>query len=467
MHTDLATQLNCPSRDCGSRSLRLEAARTELIPYRTGPVEEVREGALVCDGCGRRYPIEGYVPSFEQLFPEELREEARYWSDWYGFFWDRGYRGFFDLRAPMAPAIARGIEVLDPRSLGGQDLPGPHSMLAEHDLVRGAERLLDVGCGCGWSSLYLARRGHRVVAFDPSVGNVRRAKEYAISQGEYIEYLAAGLGFLQFEDGVFDGAFALHSIHHVPDLSREMAILSGWLREGGVIAVDEHVRDDPTLGAIAGEVDRWVREEIVPRHATLGLEALRSLPTSAHSAMEGAGNDEVMDALSSCFSVAYFNARFVSLDGLTFMYYLSRDRDEEGYAYAADVVHHIYRFLKGACPYRAEYVTLVGRKGDSPGPSTPDVAREMDAVLGQQAAPRAGVDTSPLHESIVELRATVHRLNDTLEAKNRHITHLESVIGRHEQAMAAQQATIARQAALLKRIEAGRVMRLLNRLTRR
>src|SRR5690242_10733572 len=144
MNRDLLNILNCPARDCAAGRLELEATRVDLLAYRTGRVEEVREGAILCRSCGRSYPILDYVPSFEQLFPEDLRDEARYWSDWYGFFWDKGYTGFFDLRSPAAHLIASGIQVPDPRSLTGHDLDGSHATLAAHPLVSGAERILDV-----------------------------------------------------------------------------------------------------------------------------------------------------------------------------------------------------------------------------------------------------------------------------------------------------------------------------------
>src|SRR5438876_9001029 len=166
MNRDLLKLINCPARDCGSHLLSLEEQRVDMITYRTGRVEEIHGGAILCQNCGRSYPIRDYVPSFEQLFPQELRDEAQYWSDWYGFFWEKGYTGFFDLRSPAAHLIARGIEVADPRSLSGEDLDGTHTALADHPSISSAERILDVGCGCGWSSLYLARRGHKVFAFD-------------------------------------------------------------------------------------------------------------------------------------------------------------------------------------------------------------------------------------------------------------------------------------------------------------
>jgi len=191
MRAEFVRELRCPARDCLSGELRLEAIASQTLHYRTGPVDEVREGTVICGACGRAYPIEEYVLSFEQLFPEALREEARYWGKWYGFMWSQGHLGFFDLRAPMAPQIINGVEALDPSTLERKDLGDSHSMLANHPLIRGAEVVLDIGCGTGWSSLFLARRGHKVVPFDPSGENMRLAKRYAISQGEYIEYIGA------------------------------------------------------------------------------------------------------------------------------------------------------------------------------------------------------------------------------------------------------------------------------------
>jgi SAM-dependent methyltransferase len=424
------------------------------------------------------------VPSFEQLFPQELREEAQYWSDWYGFFWDQGYTGFFDLRSPVAHLISRGIEVPDPRSLDGHDLDGTHAILAAHPLVSGAERILDVGCGCGWSSLYLARRGHKVVAFDPSADNVRRAKLYAISRCEYVEYIAAGLGYLSFEPETFDAVFALHSIHHVPDLRNEAAELRGWLREGGAIAVDEHIRSDPTLLAMVGEVEKWFGREIAPRFSTLPVERLGSLPRSAHSRLEDAGSAEVVGALTDNFAIQSFSSRCVSLDIFSFMYYLWRDLDLDAYSYAGEVVDHLYTFMQGAHPDRAEYVTMVGRKSGSPGPATPEIARAMLAVLGDAnpsqvlTGMHGGVTAQLLKEAedleaalavstaaIETLQSTIASLNQVVHDKNAYIAHLESAFAGQEREIARKQATLESQAELLKRIEQGRIMRLVNALT--
>jgi len=376
--------------------------------------------------------------------------------------------------------------VPDPRSLIGQDLEGTHTALAAHPLVSGAERILDVGCGCGWSSLYLARRDHKVIAFDPSVANVRRAKLYAISKGEYVEYLGAALGFLSFKPEVLDAVFALHSIHHVPDLGNEIVGLRAWLREDGVIAVDEHIQGDPTLLAVAGEIEKWFEREIAPRFTTLPVEALAGLPRAAHSRLEDAGSDEVLSALTDNFSIHSFDTRYVSLNNFTFMYYLWRDRDPDGYSYAAEVIDRIYKFLKAAYPERAEYVTMVGSKSGTPGPATPEVARAMLSVLGEGSASQAlaeirGNVTAYLVKEVEDLKAalkastraidtlnsTIDSLNAIVHDKNAHIANLETAFTRQEHDIAAKQDALNAQEALLKRIERGRVMRVVNTLTRK
>lgn len=365
MNPKLADILRCPAPDCCGDELKLQIHHIEIIPYRACYIEEVREGTLHCPKCARSYPIEEYVPSFEGLFPEDLREEADYWSRWYGFWWERSQLGFFDLNAPRAPLITHGIEVLDPSSVPGgttTTAKARHHLLTEEALIREAKLVLDIGCGTGWSSLEMARNGHDVVALDPSGMNMRLAKRYAIEQGEYIEYLAAALGYVSFKRGSFDAAVALHSIHHVPELGAEVIKLRDWLREDGVIAVDEHVGTNPTLLALERAMFAWAEADIYPGVCTLDKGELRGLPQARHSSLEGAGSEDLIKALITNFELERFHSRYVSLDFFSFLYYLSREMDPSAYHYAADVLNRAYTLLMEAYPEGAEYVTLVGRK---------------------------------------------------------------------------------------------------------
>ncbi|HEX9988558.1 MAG TPA: methyltransferase domain-containing protein [Chloroflexia bacterium] len=473
MNADLVNKLCCPAPGCQAEELLLRAHCTETIQYSIGPIEEVKSGEIICGACGREYPIIEYVPQFDALFPPALKEEAEYWDRWYGFTWERGYLGFFDLRAPRAPLISEGIEALDPSSLMGLDLGGSHTELAEHPLVKGARDVLDIGCGTGWSSLDLARRGHNVVGFDPCVSNMRRAKRYAISQGEYIEYMAAALGYLTFKPDTFDALFALHSIHHVPDLRQAMSSARTWLREGGAIAVDEHIQNNPMLLTIQGAMQAWAQTEVYPQARTLSPEELRGLPAAEASILEDAGSHEVIEAMLENFVLESFSSRYVSLDFFSFNYYLSRDRDMRAYHYSADVLHRFFSLLLEAYPEGAEYVSMVARKGERPDMELSEVAAQAMRLAGDRtsmveayagapgvsmlkaerallkrelAAAQAAIDHTQedmafMHTAINSLRADIERLNGIIATKNSHIEHLENVIHRQEGVLKAQAQT--------------------------
>lgn len=424
--------LQCPARDCQGADLKLHAEERVTIQYKDGPAEEVREGRLECPSCGRHYPISEYVPSFEQLYPEELQREAEYWGKWYGFMWKRGYLGYFDLRAPMAPLITEGIEVLDPATLDHKDLGGTHSIIAAHPALKDAQWLLDIGCGTGWSSLYFARQGHKVVGFDPAVANMRLAKRYAIAQHEYVEYMGAAMGFLQFKPAVFDGAVALHSIHHVPNLREEMAILRDWLKDGAGMGIDEHVRNDEVLSALIAATRRWAEEEVYPNVRTLPPGVLEGLPRSEPSAMEGAGSEDVIGAFLDNFEVESFQSRYINLDSLSFIFYLSQLAARSAYYHASDLIDRIYRSLVEAYPDGAEYVILIGHKtrdGEKPASNEmSERARTLargDANLIKHQLHIAQEDLIATHGMLAEAHNVIKERDQLILAKNHHIEQLE------------------------------------------
>lgn len=433
MKADFVSFLRCPARDCNSEDLELHAEGVERIEYTGGAIEEVREGALECASCGRRYPIEEYVPSFEQLYPEGLKREADYWGKWYGFMWERGYTGFFDIRNPVAPLITEGIEVLNPGTVEGKDIGGTHSIIADHPRLVDAEWLLDIGSGTGWSSLYFARRGHKVVAFDPAVANMRLAKQYAISQGEYIEYMGAAMGFLDFKPEVFDGAVALHSIHHVPNLVEEMAILKGWLKDGAGVGIDEHVRNNEYLEEIMSAARRWAQEEVFPGLRTLDPSVLAGIPRAEPSEMEAVGSEQVIEAFLDNFEVDSFDGRYIAFDSLSWLYYLARSQDKAAYIYASGLIQQIYQFLVEAHPESAEHVMLIGHKSDRSGSQGSKELREQALKLS-----RGRID--PVGQALLAAQHEVARLQQELKAKNTHIKALEEWAHELERNLIAAQA---------------------------
>jgi SAM-dependent methyltransferase len=438
MRPDFVDKLLCPARGCESANLVLQADDIQTIRYKNAELEEVKQGQISCQACGRVYPIDDFVLSFDQLFPVGLLREADYWGKWYSFMWTMGYYGFFDLRAKMAPLIYQGIEALDPARLDRKDLGGSHSILASHPSIRGATDLLDVGCGTGWSSLYLARQGHNVVAFDPSTINMKLAKRYAISEGECIEYVGAAVGYLAFKPEVFDAVIALHSLHHVPDLEHELSVIRQWLREGGAIGIDEHVGDDPVLQAIRVKMQEWAIHEVYPKARTLDLDVLRaSLPTAPHSELEGVGSKDVITATSEHFEVEFYAGRHISLDTFSFLYFIAKEQDPQAYMHASQVIDRLYRLYAQAFPQTVEAAMLVARKGAVVGRAQQEVPSASRVTVTGDSQIEA------LQAAVKSLQGRVVELQGTIAVKNAHIAELsawarsmERALQRREEAQA-------------------------------
>lgn len=154
-------------------------------------------------------------------------------------------RPWFDLR--LAPALA--------------GVPAVHDVLA-----RPGARVVDVGCGFGWSTLALARaypaaRLHGVDVDAPSVAAAREAAARA-GLADRVTFhladaaaLAAGLGEGPGDAAPFDAAFAFECVHDMPQPVPVLDAVRRAVRPDGVVVVmDEAVADE--LRTPADDVDR-------------------------------------------------------------------------------------------------------------------------------------------------------------------------------------------------------------------
>lgn len=83
--------------------------------------------------------------------------------------------------------------------------------------------MLEVGAGDGALAEALRAGGHEVVAIDPAPG------------GPAVREIA----LLEVDDGVFDAAVAVVSLHHVEPLEASCRRLAEVVRPGGALVVDE------------------------------------------------------------------------------------------------------------------------------------------------------------------------------------------------------------------------------------
>lgn len=101
--------------------------------------------------------------------------------------------------------------------------------------VQHASHILDVGCGIGGSSLYLAEKyGARAVGITLSPVQANRATERARDAGIEAEFLVADALHLPFADQSFDLVWSLESGEHMPDKEQFLAECYRVLRPGGL-----------------------------------------------------------------------------------------------------------------------------------------------------------------------------------------------------------------------------------------
>jgi SAM-dependent methyltransferase len=98
------------------------------------------------------------------------------------------------------------------------------SLIPEKLRNYGARRVLDLGCGSGWLSIYLARNGFDVTGIDVSGQALRLAKTWASQEDLDIHFDTGDMAALPYPPGSFDAVVANSIFEHLTFQLAEAAI---------------------------------------------------------------------------------------------------------------------------------------------------------------------------------------------------------------------------------------------------
>jgi SAM-dependent methyltransferase len=101
--------------------------------------------------------------------------------------------------------------------------------------TEGGRRVIDIGCGLGRHTVYLAARGFEVTATDNAPAALAACKANLEEAGLTANVIETEMTHYPFPDGHFDGALGSHVIHHTDraTLERILGEITRTLAPGG------------------------------------------------------------------------------------------------------------------------------------------------------------------------------------------------------------------------------------------
>lgn len=126
-------------------------------------------------------------------------------------------------------------------------------------------RLLDLGCGTGWTSRFLARHGYEVTGVDISADMIacaeRKSREEKVTNLCFLVQDFESLGFAE----EFDCALFFSALHHTEDEEAALRGVYRALKPGGVCLVSEPGKGHAAAPASRDAVEKYgVTERDMP-----------------------------------------------------------------------------------------------------------------------------------------------------------------------------------------------------------
>jgi ubiquinone/menaquinone biosynthesis C-methylase UbiE len=127
----------------------------------------------------------------------------------------------------------------------------------------------DIGCGTGFITEGLVKRGLKVIAVDGSPAMLAQMRQKFSGQGS-IDYRLGEAGSLPIPDDAVDYAFANMYLHHVEDPQHAIFEMARIIKPGGILVItdlDQHCNEflrrehnDRWMGFVRDDILRWLHE---------------------------------------------------------------------------------------------------------------------------------------------------------------------------------------------------------------
>jgi len=176
--------------------------------------------------------------------------------------WERIYREGGDLQLKVLPKIKRASKVFK-----------------ERDYMK----ILDLGCGTGKHSIFLAQKGFSVYATDISLTGIDIAKKKAGSLNiNNIHFKQHDMRSIPFSNNFFNAVICIWTIYHgkLDEIRKTVNEIWRVLKPNGMVITDFLSISDSTYG-IGKEIERNTflgakgKEEDVPHHYSTREELIR------------------------------------------------------------------------------------------------------------------------------------------------------------------------------------------------
>ncbi|MDQ0288896.1 class I SAM-dependent methyltransferase [Oligosphaera ethanolica] len=117
------------------------------------------------------------------------------------------------------------------------------------------KKILELGCGAGEASVFLAKRGGDVTATDISGEMLKVADELARNNGVTIATSKCLSHALSFPDASFDVVYCANLLHHV-DIDATLAEVRRVLKTGGIFVAWEPLAHNPVINVYRRMADK-------------------------------------------------------------------------------------------------------------------------------------------------------------------------------------------------------------------